>query len=69
MVIINREKFLSNGKLHSSVYDLVLFNSFSKDSSKHVTPAYIDSNLRRMSNMLGKKIEVHRDFDKDERIK
>lgn len=68
MVNINREKALCNGKLHSSVYDLALFNIFSKDSSKDITSAYIDPNLRRMSNMLGKKIAVHRDFDKDERI-
>ena len=49
--------------------DLAPFNIFSKLSSKDITPAYIDPNLRTMSNILGKKIEVHREFDKNERIR
>lgn len=67
MVNVNRGKVLSNGKLHNSVYGLALFDIFSKDSSEDLTPAYIDSNLRRMSNILREKIEVHRDFDKHEK--
>lgn len=34
-----------------------------------MTLAYIDSNHRRMHNVLGEQIEVHRDLYKDEIIR